>query len=82
LLPHSIRVTGIHPGLVDTEFLDVRFKGDKKKAAQRIAGLHVLSAADVAETILFALTRPAHVCINELTVMPSAQANTVYIVKD
>ncbi len=82
LLPHGIRVTGIHPGMVDTEFNVVRFKGDTAKAAARSAGLRVLDPVDVAETILFALTRPAHVCINELTVMPTAQASTTYYHKE
>ncbi len=81
LLPHNIRVTGIHPGMVDTEFLIIRFKGDSKKAAERIAGFTPLYAVDVAETILFALTRPAHVTINELTVMPTAQADANNMVR-
>lgn len=78
LLPHNIRVTSVDPGMVETEFNVVRFKGDREKAAARYAGLRVLDAMDVAEAILFAVTRPAHVCINDLVIMPTAQANTAY----
>ncbi|UPA22334.1 SDR family NAD(P)-dependent oxidoreductase [Candidatus Peribacteria bacterium] len=76
LLPHNIRVTSVDPGMVETEFNVVRFKGDREKAKARYAGLRVLDAVDVAEAILFAVTRPPHVCINDLVIMPTAQANT------
>jgi NADP-dependent 3-hydroxy acid dehydrogenase YdfG len=81
LLPHGIRVTGIHPGKVETEFSMVRYKGDKERAEKDYVGYEPLHAKDVAETILFAVTRPPHVTINELTVMPTAQANTVHLLK-
>jgi NADP-dependent 3-hydroxy acid dehydrogenase YdfG len=75
LLPHGIKVTAVHPGAVETEFSVVRFKGDEKRAKKVYEGFDALSADDVAETIWFAVSRPAHVNINELIVMPTAQAN-------
>lgn len=75
LLPHGIKVTAIHPGAVETEFSLVRFKGDKARADKVYAGFEPLVAMDVAETIWFAVSRPAHVNINEMIVMPTAQAN-------
>lgn len=80
LLPHGIKVTAVHPGAVETEFSIVRFKGDEKRAKKVYEGFDALSADDIAETIWFAVSRPAHVNINELIVMPTAQANagTIY----
>ena len=75
LLPHGIKVTAVHPGAVETEFSIVRFKGDEKRAKKVYEGFDALSADDVAETIWFAVSRPAHVNINELIVMPTAQAS-------
>lgn len=75
LLPHGIKVTAVHPGAVETEFSTVRFKGDEKRAKKVYEGFHPLVAEDIAETIWFAVSRPAHVNINELIVMPTAQAN-------
>lgn len=77
-LKHNIRVTMISPGLVETEFSLVRFKGDEEKAKVPYKGLEPLVADDVAECILFAVTRPPHVCINDMIVTPTAQANSVY----
>jgi NADP-dependent 3-hydroxy acid dehydrogenase YdfG len=74
LLKHEIKVTGIHPGAVETEFSIVRFKGDTERARKVYEGFESLVAADVAEAILFAVSRPRHVNINELTIMPLAQA--------
>lgn len=74
LLPHGIKVTAIHPGAVETEFSEVRFKGDKTRAKKVYEGFDPLVARDVAETIWFAASRPAHVNINELIVMPTAQS--------
>jgi 3-hydroxy acid dehydrogenase / malonic semialdehyde reductase len=74
LLKHNIRVTGIHPGAVETEFSIVRFKGDVERAKKVYEGFENLVADDVAEAIWFAVSRPAHVNINELTIMPMAQA--------
>ena len=75
LLPHGIKVTAVHPGAVETEFSVVRFKGDEKRAKKVYEGFDALAAVDIAETIWFAVSRPAHVNINELIVMPTAQAN-------
>lgn len=75
LLPFGIKVTGINPGMVDTEFSEVRFKGDKERADAVYNGLIPLSGNDIAETINFVLSRPAHVNINDLLIMPTAQAN-------
>jgi 3-hydroxy acid dehydrogenase/malonic semialdehyde reductase len=74
LLQHGIKVTAVHPGAVETEFSEVRFKGDKDRAKKVYEGFEPLVADDIAETIWFAASRPAHVNINELTVMPTAQA--------
>ncbi|MHB8207013.1 SDR family NAD(P)-dependent oxidoreductase [Mucilaginibacter sp.] len=76
LLPHGIKVTAVHPGAVETEFSVVRFKGDETRAKKVYEGFDALSADDIAETIWFAVSRPAHVNINELVVMPTAQANS------
>ena len=74
LLPHGIKVSAIHPGAVETEFSEVRFKGDKERAKKVYEGFEPLSANDVAETIWFMASRPAHVNINDLVLMPTAQA--------
>src|ERR1700749_3750524 len=79
LAPHGIRVTAIHPGAVETEFSEVRFKGDKERAKKVYEGFDPLVAEDIAETIWFVVSRPAHVNINELTVMPTAQATATNI---
>ncbi|QJD94682.1 SDR family oxidoreductase [Mucilaginibacter robiniae] len=75
LLSHNIKVTAIHPGAVETEFSEVRFKGDKERAKKVYEGFTPLSAEDVADTIWFVASRPAHVNINDLVLMPTAQAN-------
>ncbi len=82
LLPHGIKVTSINPGAVDTEFSIVRFKGDKESAANVYKGYTPLYAEDIADTIYYAASRPKHVTINELIVMPTAQASAHYIVKE
>jgi 3-hydroxy acid dehydrogenase/malonic semialdehyde reductase len=75
LLPHGIRVTAIHPGAVETEFSEVRFKGDKERAKKVYDGFEPLVADDIAETIWFVISRPKHVNINDMIIMPTAQAN-------
>jgi 3-hydroxy acid dehydrogenase/malonic semialdehyde reductase len=75
LLPHNIRVTNIAPGAAETEFSIVRFKGDKATAKSIYDGFKPLSAEDVADVIFFAATRPPHVTLNDITIMPTAQAN-------
>ncbi len=75
LLKYGIRVTSIAPGMVETEFSIVRFKGDKERADKVYERLTPLSADDVAEAVWFAVSRPPHVNINDLLIMPVAQAN-------
>lgn len=75
LLQHGIKVSAVHPGAVETEFSVVRFKGDEKRAKKVYEGFDPLVANDIAETIWFIVSRPAHVNINEMIVMPTAQAN-------
>jgi NADP-dependent 3-hydroxy acid dehydrogenase YdfG len=79
LLPYNIKVTGIHPGAVETEFSEVRFKGDAERAKKVYQGFEPLVAKDVADTIWFVVSRPAHVNINDLVIMPTAQASVLNI---
>lgn len=81
MLQHNIKVTNIKPGAVDTEFSLVRFKGDNDKAAQTYTGFKPLSGEDIAQAILYCTSLPEHVCINDLTITPTAQANGVYFFK-
>jgi 3-hydroxy acid dehydrogenase/malonic semialdehyde reductase len=74
LLPRGIRVAEVAPGMVETEFSAVRFKGDEQKAANVYKGLEPLRAQDVAELIQFMVTRPPHVQIAEVIIFPAAQA--------
>lgn len=77
LLPYSIKVSALHPGAVETEFSIVRFKGDKERAGKVYEGFEPLHAQDIAEAAWFMVSRPAHVTINEMLIMPTAQANGV-----
>ncbi len=81
LVQHNIKVTGICPGAAETEFSLVRYKGDKEKAKSVYDGFKPLSAGDIAEAIWFTASRPAHVTINDLVIMPTAQADTKNIIK-
>ena len=74
-----IRVTEIAPGLVETEFSTVRFAGDTERAAKVYAGIEALSAEDIADCILWAVTRPSHVNIDEMVVKPLAQASATVV---
>ena len=76
MLKHNIKVTNIAPGMVETEFSIVRYKGDTEAAANVYKGMTPLTNEDIADTILFAITRPAHVCLNDIVIMPTAQANS------
>lgn len=82
LLQKGIKVTSIDPGMVETEFSAVRFKGDTTRAKNVYKGLVPLSGMDIAEIIAFVLSRPAHVNINDLLVMPTAQANGSIVKRD
>ena len=82
LLRHGIKVTAIHPGAADTEFSTVRFKGDETQARAIYKGFTPLSAADVADTIYYCATLPPHVCINDLTITCTAQADAIYFHKN
>lgn len=81
LLPYGIRVTAIHPGAAETEFSMVRFKGDEDMAKNIYEGYTPLYAEDIADVIYFCATRPAHVCINDLVMTSTAQANALHIYK-
>ncbi|MDO4725776.1 MAG: SDR family NAD(P)-dependent oxidoreductase [Porphyromonadaceae bacterium] len=76
MLKHNIRVTNICPGAVETEFSIVRFKGDTERAANTYKGMEPLVAKDIAECIYFAVSLPSHVCINDMLIMPTAQADS------
>jgi NADP-dependent 3-hydroxy acid dehydrogenase YdfG len=79
LNPFGIKVTGIHPGMVETEFSLVRFKGDAPRAQHVYQGLKPLTGNDIAELILFAVTRPAHVVLADIIVLPVAQASATVV---
>ncbi len=78
LLPYNIKVSSVSPGMVETEFSIVRYHGDKDKADNVYKGITPLYAEDIADAIEFMVTRPAHVNINDMLIMPSAQASAVY----
>ncbi len=82
MLKHNIRVTNIAPGMAETEFSLVRYKGDAEAAKNVYKGLVPLSDEDIAETIMFAVTRPPHVCLNDIVITPTAQANTRDVKRD
>lgn len=79
---HNIRVSAIHPGAVETEFSEVRFKGDKEKAKNVYKGFDALQAQDIAEIIYFVVSRPLHVNIEDLVVYPTAQASATILHKE
>ena len=79
MLKYGIKVTNICPGAVETEFSMVRFKNDKEKADKTYEGYTPLCGEDIASIIRYVVTLPAHVCINDLVVTPTAQANATNI---
>ncbi len=81
LLRHHIKVTAVHPGAADTEFSLVRFKGSKSEADKIYEGYKPLYAEDVADVIYYCTTLPEHVCINDLVLTCTAQANAFYTFK-
>jgi 3-hydroxy acid dehydrogenase/malonic semialdehyde reductase len=82
LNPHGIKVTGIHPGMVETEFSLVRFKGDEERAKNVYKGLQPLKPEDIADLILFTITRPSHVVLADMTIFPLAQASATVVKRD
>jgi NADP-dependent 3-hydroxy acid dehydrogenase YdfG len=82
LNPYGIKVSSIAPGLVETEFSEVRFKGDKERAQQVYIGYAPLQAEDIAEAVMFMVNRPAHVNIADLTILPAAQASSTMVRKE
>ncbi|WP_158974772.1 SDR family NAD(P)-dependent oxidoreductase [Cellulophaga sp. L1A9] len=82
LNPYGIRVGAVNPGLVETEFSTVRFKGDESKAENVYKGFEPLKPEDIADIIYFVVTRPYHVNIADLIVMPTAQASATIVNKN
>jgi 3-hydroxy acid dehydrogenase / malonic semialdehyde reductase len=81
LLQHGVCVTQIAPGMVETEFSIVRFKGDEQRAKKVYQGMQPLTADDIAETIYWTASRPAHVNINDLIIVPAAQGSSSHVVR-
>ena len=81
LLPHNIKVTAINPGMVETEFSIVRFNGDEERAKNVYKGLEPLLPEDIAETVFWVASRPAHVNINDIVIMPTVQANATTTIR-
>ena len=81
VLDKGIKVTSVDPGMVETEFSIVRFRGDKERAKKVYTGIKPLSPKDVAETVLFCATRPQNVNINQVILTPLAQASSTQIIR-
>jgi len=81
LLPYGIKVSAVSPGMVETEFSVVRFHGDEERAKKVYEGMQPLTAQDIAETIYWMASRPAHVNINDVIIMPTVQANTTTVIR-
>lgn len=82
LLPFGIKVTSINPGMAETEFSIVRFHGDEMRANAVYQGFQPLQASDIADAVWYCANLPAHVCINDLTMTCTAQANSFYTEKN
>ena len=78
LVKHNIKVTNIAPGMAETEFSLVRFKGDKERAKAVYTGFEAMTADDIAEAVFYCASMPSHVCINDLVITPTQQASVVY----
>jgi 3-hydroxy acid dehydrogenase/malonic semialdehyde reductase len=76
LVKYGIKVSSVSPGMAETEFSIVRYHGDQEKAKAVYTGLVPLNAEDIADTVEFIVTRPAHVSINDIQINPAQQANT------
>ena len=81
LLPHGIKVSAVNPGMVETEFSIVRFDGDEERAMKVYENIVPLKPEDIAETIYWMASRPAHVNINDILIMPSIQANSTTVLR-
>lgn len=81
LLPHNIKVTAVNPGMVETEFSVVRFDGDEERAKKVYMGMEPLKPEDIAETIFWIASRPAHVNINDILIMPTMQASATNVIR-
>ena len=81
LLPHGIKVSAVNPGMVETEFSVVRFDGDVERAKKMYENIVPLKPEDIAETIYWMATRPAHVNINDVIIMPTIQANATTVLR-
>jgi len=79
LLGSGVRVLSVDPGMVETEFSEVRFHGDRGKAEAVYAGMTPLTAEDVADVVVFAATRPPHVCLAQVLLLPSDQASATQV---
>ena len=79
LNPYNIKVTSINPGLVETEFALVRFKGSEEKAKNVYSGMTPLTGEDIADIILYALSSPPHVVLADITVFPTAQGSATQV---
>lgn len=82
LMNDNIKVTAVNPGMVDTEFSLVRYSGDEDKASQTYKGFEPLHAVDVAQTVYYCATLPGHVCINDITMTCTRQANGIFKTTD
>lgn len=79
LNPYGVKVTAVNPGLVETEFSVVRFKGDQQKADAVYKGMQPLTGADIADVLLYVLNQPPHVQLADITVFPTAQASSTMV---
>jgi NADP-dependent 3-hydroxy acid dehydrogenase YdfG len=82
LLNYGIKVTAVNPGMVETEFSLVRFKGDEARAGSVYNDVNALTAKDIADIVFYCASQPPHVCINDITVTPLTQANVCYSIKE
>jgi 3-hydroxy acid dehydrogenase/malonic semialdehyde reductase len=82
MLNYGVKVTAINPGMAETEFSLVRFKGDEERAKNMYAGVRPLQSEDIADIAWYVASQPAHVCINDITVTCLTQANSVYNIKE
>lgn len=81
LLPHGIKVSAVNPGMVETEFSIVRFDGDEERAKKVYENIVPLKPEDIAETIYWMASRPVHVNINDILIMPTIQANSTTVLR-